>query len=426
MIKIQEHKEPQHSLASEKFLNPQKLYLPLSQHTGKPSVLCVKPGDIVDEGQLLAQDEGFISARLHSPKKGKVIATSDWYHPQLQRAKSIILECTDEERKYLARQKADSLGKDELIEIIKACGIVGMGGAAFPTHVKLNPPKPIDTLIINGCECEPYLASDCRLMAEYPEQIIKGIEIICRILSPKSVIVVLEDNKHEALRNIEQAISVKQIKLPGLKILVFKAAYPQGGEKQLIYSVNKRKVPAGGLPLDVGCVVHNVGTCFAIYEAVYFGKPLTERMVTFAGDALVTPKNIWLKIGITLQELFERGILEFKVEPKKIICGGPMMGIALDNLDYPILKGSGGFLFLSNNISLGEEGPCIRCGACVRQCPMKLMPCLIDLASRASNWQLSKKYGSTDCIECGVCGYNCPTNRRLVQSIKRAKSEALK
>ncbi|MDD4182932.1 MAG: electron transport complex subunit RsxC [Candidatus Omnitrophica bacterium] len=427
MLRVEEHKSPQHNLSCEKFLNPQRLYLPLSQHTGRPSQACVKPQDIAECAQVIALEDGHISARLHAPKKIKIISIDDWYHPILKKAKCIIAEPIEtEEHKFIPREKIGAIGKEALLQIIRDSGIVGMGGAAFPTHVKLRPPKKIETLIINGCECEPYLASDYRLMVEKLDEIFKGIEIICKIIEPREVIFVVEDNKTEARKKLHLAFSLKKYKLPNFSLEILKTAYPQGGEKQLIYSTKKSKVPSGGLPLDVGCIVHNVATCFAIYEAVYFDKPLIERLVTFAGDALVSPKNVWVKIGTPLNELFDKGVLQFKTEPKKIICGGPMMGIALDNLNYPVLKGTGGFLFLSKDYLLGEEGPCIRCGSCVRECPMSLMPTLIDLASRNENWEQALIYGSADCIECGICSYVCPTNRRLVQSIKQAKIKTLK
>lgn len=427
MLKIEEHKEPQHNLSCEKFLTPERLYLPLSQHTGKPSQVCVKPGDMVECAQAIAMEDGFISSRLHSPKKAKILSIAEWYHPVLKKSKCIIAEPIDaEEHKFALRAKTDGIDKEALLKIIRESGIVGMGGAAFPTHVKLSPPKKIETLIINGCECEPYLASDYRLMVEKLDEIFKGIDIICRIVEPREVIFCVENNKTEAIKKLHLAFSLKKYKLPNFSLKILKTAYPQGGEKQLIYAIKKRKVPAGALPLDVGCIVHNVATCFAVYEAVYFDKPLIERLVTFAGDALVSPKNVWVKIGTRICELFDKGVLQFKTEPKKIICGGPMMGIALDNLNYPVLKGTGGFLFLSKNYSLSEEGPCIRCGNCIRECPMSLMPTLIDLASRNENWEQASIYGSADCIECGLCSYVCPTSRRLVQSIKQAKIKTLK
>lgn len=426
MLKIEEYKEPQHNKACEKFLTPKRLYLHLSQHTGKPSKVCVNAGDTVECGQVIAVEDGFISSRLHSPVKAKILKIDEWYHPVLKKAKCIIAETIETgEHNFHIREKISDLDKESLLEIIKDCGIVGMGGAAFPTHVKLTPSKKIEALIINGCECEPYLACDSRLMTEKLDEIFKGIEIIAKIIEPKEIIFAVEDNKKEAIKKLHLAFSIRKYKLANLSLHICKTAYPQGGEKQLIYSIKNRKVPAGALPLDVGCIVHNVATCFAIYEAIYRGKPIIERLVTFAGDALTEPKNIWVKIGTSVSELFERNILQFKSEPKKVICGGPMMGIALDNLNYPVLKGTGGFLFLSSNYSLGEEGPCIRCGSCVRECPMNLMPTLIDLASRNENWEKAKTYGSIDCIECGICSYVCPTNRRLVQSIKQAKIKTL-
>ncbi|MDD5584122.1 MAG: electron transport complex subunit RsxC [Candidatus Omnitrophica bacterium] len=426
MIRVEEHKEPQHERASERFLNPAKLYLSLAQATGKPSSACVEIGNLVEEAQVIATNDGLISSVLHSPKKGKILNIAPWFHPVLKRASAMIIECAHEEKKYDARKDVAHLRKEELLGIIQKNGIVGLGGAAFPTHVKLNPPKKIDTLIINGCECEPYLAADYRLMVEHLTEVFKGIEIICKILGPKNVCIALEDNKPEAIKAIHRILSTKKFELPLTECRVLKTAYPQGGEKQLVYSVLKRKVPSGKLPFEVGALVQNVATCFAVYEAVYFDKPLIERLVTFAGDALVSPKNIWVKIGTTLRELFDKDILKFKKEPAKIICGGPMMGLALDGLDYPVLKGTGGFLFLSDHVALRDEGPCIRCGACVRECPVSLMPCLINLASQKSLWDQTKRYGASDCIECGVCSYVCPTNRRLVQSIKRAKLEGMK
>ncbi len=425
MISLKEYKEPQHHLKAESFLSPQRLYLPLAQHTGKPSRPIVELGQEVEEGQVLALEEGFISSRLHSPCKGRIVAIQRTRHHLLGESLSLVIDCLPQEKHYPLKKDIDieRLSKEELLKKIKESGIVGLGGAAFPTHVKLTPPKKIETLIINGCECEPYLASDCRLMVEKPAEILKGIQIIAKIITPGKILFALEDNKEEAIKNIQ--FWIKSFKLP-ITLRVLKTLYPQGGERQLIYSLTKRIVPSGALPFSVGCLVQNVATCFAIYEAVYLNKPLISRLVTFAGDALESPQNLWVKIGTPLRELFEKEILRFKSQPKKIICGGPMMGVALDGLDYPILKGTGGFLFLEKGVVLKEELNCIRCARCVRHCPMRLMPCLLDLYSRKGLQEELKNLGVSSCIECGICSYVCPAQRSLVQTIKYAKMQLIK
>lgn len=417
MIKIEDYKEPQHDLPTEKFLNPSKVYLPLSQHTGKPSTPAVKVGDMVEEGQVIATQTALICASIHSPCQGPILRIENYYHPNLKRAESIFIENSGVEKEYKLRKEIDNLVKDQLLEIVKNSGIVGLGGAAFPTHVKLTPPKKIDTLIINGCECEPYLACDYRLMVENTEEIFKGVEIISKIIEPKNVIFAVEDNKPDAIKNINLLINAHKY----IKLRVIKTNYPQGGEKQLIYAVTKRKVPGGKLPFDVGCLVHNVATIFAIYESVYWGKPLIERLVSFAGDALTTPKNIWVKIGTTLQELFDNKILQFKGEPKKIICGGPMMGVALDSLNYPILKGTGGFLFLNEPVSELEEQSCIRCARCVDACPMNLLPLEYPKRIKKEEYNSLNDFNINDCIECGCCAYECPAKIPLVHYIKIGK-----
>lgn len=424
MLRIEERKQPQHNKASEKFLSPKKLYLPLSQHTGKPSKPCVKIGDVVEEGQLIAEGDGLISSCLHAPSKGKISSIDTYYHPNLKRAPCIILECSQEPKNYLESKSVDALSKEKLKDIIKNAGIVGLGGAAFPTYVKLNPPKKIDTLIINGCECEPYLSTDYRLMVENLHHILKGAEIISRIIEPKNVIFAVEENSREAIKKINQFKSLKRINLANFKLTVLKSSYPQGGEKQLIHSTVGRCVPPKGLPLDVGCLVHNVGTCFAIYEAVYLNKPLIHRLVSFCGDALISPKNVWVKIGTTLKELFENNVLQSKVAPQKIICGGPMMGVALDSLAYPILKGTGGFLFLSEDVAADEESPCIRCARCVDNCPMNLLPLEFVKLAKKEEFDKLDIFNIVDCIECGSCAYTCPASIALVHYIKVGKKYA--
>lgn len=421
-MEVKEYKEPQHNLAAEKFLNPKKLYLPLAQHTGSSSTPCVKAGDSVEEAQLIAQSSAYICANLHAPAKGKIINIDNWYHPNLKKTTSIIIECEEGDKNYPARPNITILGKQDIIDIIKTSGIIGMGGAAFPTHIKLSPPKKIEVLIVNGCECEPYLACDYRLMTEHMEEIFMGLAIICRIIAPDKVIFAIEDNKHEIVKKINLLTRTKKYKLPPFELAVLETDYPQGSEKQLIYSTLKLKVPGGKIPPDVGCLVHNVATIFAVYQAVYFNKPLIERLVTFAGDALIAPKNIWVKVGTRLGELFEREILQFKYDPKKIICGGPMMGVSLPNLDYPILKGTGGFLFL--NKDLGRDAPeetCIKCSRCVDACPMNLLPLEYAKRVKAGEFNNLTEYNIKDCLECGSCAYTCPAKIPLVHYAKIGK-----
>jgi electron transport complex protein RnfC len=298
-----------------------------------------------------------------------------------------------------------------------------MGGASFPTHIKLNPPKPVDTLIINAAECEPYLTADSRLMVEKTKEILQGIALAQKCLGVKKVIIAIEDNKPEAINAFRNAIGTLHITHYTLHIL--KSAYPQGGEKQLIKNILKKEVPSGKLPFDIGVVVHNVATIYAIYEAVYLNKPLYERVVTVCGSCVANPKNILAPIGAPIRELINFcGPL--KEEPAKIILGGPMMGIAQYSLDVPVIKSTNGIILLNKEEARvdREEGPCIRCGACVRECPSGLMPTILNQASRKEMWEEAKKNSVLDCIECGSCAYVCPADINLVQAIKRAKLEA--
>ncbi|MBU1113455.1 MAG: electron transport complex subunit RsxC [Candidatus Omnitrophica bacterium] len=421
MITVIDHKEPQKAKPSEKFLTPKKLYLPLSQHTGKPSNPCVKISDLVQEAQLIAKADGYISSNLHAPVSGKIAAVERYNHPVLQSAEAIVLEPSGTNKEYLFSEPAKSLKKEELLEIIAQAGIVGMGGAAFPSQVKLKPPKKIITLIINGCECEPYLTCDHRLMLENLKEIFLGIEIICRIIEPSKVIFAIEENKPDVIKQLNLYVNTKKFNLPALETVILPHEYPQGSEKQLIYNTTNRKVPGGKLPLDVGCLVHNVATCFAIYQAVYYSKPLIERLVSFCGEALTSPKNIWVKIGTSLRELFEQKILELDCEPAKIISGGPLMGIALTDLDYPILKSTGGFLFLKPSPDPVSEQPCLKCARCVDNCPMGLLPLEYVRQVKRENYESLTGYNINDCIECGCCTYGCPAKISLVHYIKIGK-----
>jgi len=422
MISVQEHKEPQHSLKTEKFLKPKRLSLALSQHTGKASLPCVSIGQEIKEAQNIANSSGYISSSLHAPCNGKVLSIDIGNHLVLKKSKCITIQCQPDNKLYPPIIKnIENITKESLLKDIADAGIVGLGGAAFPTHVKLNPPKKIDTLIINGCECEPYLATDNRMMLENLSEIFKGIEVIAKLIEPKEIIFAIENNKPEAIKKINLFISIKKVKLQKLSLAILKTAYPQGGEKQLIFSTTKRKVEPEKLPLDVGCLVQNVATAFAIYEAVYLKKPLIERLVSFCGDALLKPKNIWVKIGTSLQELFDEKILEFKKEPKKIISGGPMMGVCMNSLNYPILKGSGGFLFLSDPIIEEKEYPCIRCARCIDTCPMNLLPLEYVKIVKKEKYDLLTNLNIKDCIECGCCAWGCPSKIPIVHYVKIGK-----
>jgi electron transport complex protein RnfC len=422
MVRLEENKSKTHHKAIEVAPLAQKVYIPLSQHLGKACNPLVKIGDAVVVGQKIASIEAGVYAPIHASIPGKVVSIQDWPHPVLGRCKAIVVENDGLNKLQFSGQRSpeevNNLTPEQIRNIIFEAGIVGMGGAAFPTYIKLNPPKPVDSLIINGAECEPYLTSDYRLMLEKISEILQGIALVVKCLGVKEVYIAIEDNKPEAIKSFNDAM-----RNTPYAIRILKSAYPQGGEKQLIKNILGREVPQGKLPFDVGVVVHNVATCFAIYEAAYLNKPLYERVVAVTGSCLSNPKNLLVRIGTPIKELIDFcGPL--KEQPHKIIIGGPMMGIAQFTDEVPVIKCTTGvILFNRKEARTFEEEFCIRCGACVRECPVNLMPCLINLASEKSLWPQALEYGATDCIECGLCNYVCPANRRLVQSIKRAKLE---
>jgi len=430
MVRLEEQKQASQDKSIEKLPLPLKVYLPLVQHMGKASLALVNAGDIVCLGQQIANVDANVSAPIHASVSGKVAAIQDWPHPVLGRCKAVVIENDNqdrtENREPRTEEEIKNLSPEQILKIIREAGIVGMGGACFPTQVKLNPPKPVDSLIINGAECEPYLTSDYRLMLEKTEEILSGIELVAKCLKAKFIYIAIEDNKPEAIEKFRVQSSCLSGRQVEFRVKVLKSAYPQGGEKQLIKNILKREVPSGKLPFDVGVVVQNVATVFAIYEAVYKNKPLYERVVTVTGSCIANPKNLLVRLGTPVKDLIAFcGPL--KEEPEKIIIGGPMMGIAQYTDEVPVIKSSGGVILLNKKEAQEkEEEFCIRCGACVRECPVGLMPCLINLASEKWLWPQAKIYGALDCIECGLCDYVCPAKRRLVQSIKRAKLEVVK
>lgn len=424
MVRLREHKSETIGKAIEVMPLPKKVYIPLSQHLGKACLALVKIGDSILTGQKIAAVDAHVSAPIHASISGKVVSIQDWPHPVLGRAKAIVIESDGLDRAYeltnlRTQELIDKFTAEDIRNIVFEAGIVGMGGASFPTYIKLKSPKPIDTLIINGAECEPYLSGDNRLMVEKTTQILKGVELVAKCSGAKDVYIAIEENKPEAIAKFK-------IENSKFKIKILKSDYPQGGEKQLIRNILGQEVPRGKLPFDVGVLVQNVATCFAIYEAVYLGKPLYERIVTVTGGCVSNPKNLLVRLGTPLAELIDFcGPL--KEDPVKIITGGPMMGIAQFTDEVPVIKSTTGVLvFGKEEAKILDEEFCIRCGACVRECPVDLMPCLINLASEKEMWLESKNYGALDCIECGICNYVCPAKRRLVQTIKRAKLELVK
>ena len=403
-------------IAIETVPSPKKVYIPFSQHTGKPARPLVQKDDVVKIGTKIGESEGFISVPIHASISGKVLALISHPHPVLGTSLCCVIESTGEEWEEGIKENEnyENLTRDELINIIKEAGIVGLGGAAFPTHVKLSPPleKPIDTLIINGCECEPMLTADHRLMLEQAQGIIGGAKIFQKILGATNLFFGIEDNKKDAVE-----IFIEE----GLEVRTLKTKYPQGAEKQLIKAILNREVPRGGLPMDVGCVVQNVGTCYATFQAVTFHKPLIDRVVTVTGDGIKQPKNVLVRIGTPAIDVinFCGGYVE---QTKIIVFGGPMMGIAQYSEDVPIIKGTSGII-VSTQSRVVEEGPCVRCAHCVDVCPMGLMACEIYKFVKNKNFDKAKEYGVLDCIECGCCAYACTAGIPLVHYLKYGKSE---
>ncbi len=394
----------------------------LGQNIGAPPTLIVKPGDDVKKGQLIADAAGFVSARLHSPTSGTVkrVTTCPNAMGIPVPAVEIMADGKDEWGSSLEPiENWAEASPDDLKQRVADAGIVGMGGAAFPTHVKLSPPDgaKIDTLIINGAECEPYLTADHRIMLETPEKVIEGAAILGRILGVTQIFIGIENNKKNAIKMLRFKARGTGIKIGGLQV-----QYPQGAEKQLIYSLTGRKVPTGGLPLEVGCMMQNVASTVAIVDAVVRGWPLIDRITTVTGESVVKPGNWRFKIGTPVAKAIELcgGVSE---APGKVILGGPMMGFAQKTLEVTLTKNSSGILLLSEKeIQQYGSDPCIHCGRCVRTCPMNLLPSTISMAVESERFDVAEKLHAAVCIECGACSYACPAHRPLTQHCRRAKA----
>lgn len=391
---------------------------PISQHIGAPAKPIVKKGDRVLTGQLIAEAGGFVSANIHSSVSGTVKAIEARLTSSGSKVNSIIIE---NDNKYESveftpiSKPVSELKRDEILDAIKAAGIVGMGGAGFPTNVKLSPKNAdeIDRIIVNASECEPYLTSDYRRLMEQPEKIIEGLRIVLRLFKGSKGIIAVENNKPEAIKLLREKLGTDS----DIMVHSMKTKYPEGAERQLIYANTGRYINSKMLPADVGCIVHNVDTIYSIYEAVREGKPLITRIVTVTGDAIENPCNFKVRTGTSYAELIEAAG-GFKGTPAKIISGGPMMGKAIYSLDLPITKSSSAILCLSKDeASEYEPSACIRCGRCVSVCPGRVMPNQLARLANAGEIDAFIKYNGMECCECGCCSYICPAKRPLTQVI---------
>lgn len=400
---------------------PSKIMVyPVLQHIGAPCKPIVNVGDDVLKGQKIADSDAFVSAPIHSSVSGKVIAIEKRRHPNGNMTESIVIENDNLYRlspDIYRRSDLDKLSKDEKLKIIREAGVVGLGGAAFPTHIKLNPNKKIDYVIVNGAECEPYLTSDHRVMLETASDVVEGLKLIMGITGAKEGFIAIEENKPDAILKMQEAVKNEK----NISVKVLKTKYPQGSEKHIIYAVCKREVPSGSLPADVGVIVDNIDTCTAVYFALTMRRPVMSRVVTVSGSAIDTPRNFRVPVGTDFMHVIENAG-GFIGDVSKVIMGGPMMGIAQFDLSVPTVKATSAILaFDKSETEEKEVSPCIRCGECVKRCPMRLMPLYLNMYAASLNLDMCEKYNITDCIECGVCSYLCQSNQNPLQNIKRAK-----
>lgn len=406
----------------EDAIMPKQIIIPMNQHIGAPCEPIVKRGDMVKKGQKVGEPKGFVSAPVHASTSGKVVVVEPRPYPGGGRVMSVVIEPDGKDELYeeiKPPKSYEDLSPDEIKDLIREAGIVGMGGAMFPTQVKLSPPedKPIDIVIINGAECEPYITADHRLMLENPEDIILGIEIIMKVVGAKDCIIGIEDNKLDAQEIIKKAIG----KRTNIQVVSLTTKYPQGGEKQLIKATTDREVPSGGLPMDIGVIVSNTGTCSAIANLMKTGMPLVERITTITGSGVREPKNLFVKIGTPLAELIKQ-CGGFADTPGKVLMGGPMMGLAQSTIEVPAIKGTTGILVLKkSDVKLQKEMACIKCARCVDVCPIHLLPTYLGNFAKKSMWTEAQQYNALDCIECGCCSYQCPSHIPLTQLIRLAK-----
>ncbi len=401
-------------------ITPKQVVIPLQQHIGAPCQSLVAVGDKVLQGQKIGDGEG-LCVPVHASVSGTVVAIEPRPHTSGRMVESIVIDndFQDTTVAYVPNDlPLEQLDEDEILHRIREAGIVGMGGAAFPGNVKaLSAMGNVDTLIANGCECEPYITADDSLLRTNPEQVLEGMQILQHVLNPDRVVLAVEDNKTEAIEKINGILK----DYPGIELVVLPTRYPQGAEKQLIQSVTKREVPPGQLPVAVGCAVFNISTYAAIYRAVRLGMPLIQRIVTISGEAIAEPQNFIVRIGTPFHDLIEvAGGLHDKTE--RVISGGPMMGVAQSDLSVPVIKATNSILCLLHDVNGAAENPvCLRCGKCVAVCPMRLHPLYMYRFTNAGKVEELKRLNILDCMECGSCAFTCPGKLPLVERFRKGK-----